>query len=373
MLMDEDDDDDVQDLHVLDPNGDLVLRVGDEVEEKPRAYLVCSKALARASPVFAKMLYGSFAERRPSPVGAHADPDWTVYLPEDRQQPLELLLDVAHGRFDRVPDRLDVARLYQLLVVAEKYDATGMTRPWARGWMEAVKQPGMQDPLLLGVAYELGDSQTFNNMAMKIATECLVDDDGDLVFGYAGDDRETYSFKLCNMEYLVPPGFIEDAASIRRTLLATMLEPYASLYTALKDGDRCTASPQDPNSGKRCDSILLGSLIRSFAARRIDLTAPNPATAYRGSASALQAVLLRLELYTAHSGFSHPPTTSFAFGQAAHPRFGFSLSACEHVLQSSLREGVERSLLVRGGMKFVQPKHQAYLQRQAAKTGLPYK
>ncbi|GJC87636.1 hypothetical protein ColLi_10474 [Colletotrichum liriopes] len=352
-------------VDVFDPNGDLYFQVGEEVEAKTKTYFVCSKALARASTVFGKMLYGGFAESRP----ANTHESWTVELPEDRQEPMELLLHIVHGRFDMVPEQLELTRLYQLLVVAEKYDATRITRPWARGWMEAVKT-SMQNPLLLGVAYELGDSQTFNNMAMKIATECLIDDDEDLVFGYSGDDREAYSYKLRNIEYLVPPGLIEDATSIRKTLLITMLEPYSSLYTTLKHGERCMSSPQDPTGGKRCDSILLGSLIRSFAAQRIDLTAPEPATAYRGSASALQSVLLKLELYTVHSGYSHPSSTSFSFGQTAHPRFGFSLSTCEHVLQSGLREGVERSLMLRGDMSFVQPKHKEYLQKQALKTGL---
>ncbi|GKT51941.1 uncharacterized protein ColSpa_12122 [Colletotrichum spaethianum] len=293
-------------LDVFDSNGDLYFQVGKDVEEKTKTYFVCSKALARASAVFDKMLYGGFAESRP----ADACDSWTVELPEDRQEPMELLLHIVHGRFEMVPDQLELTRLYQFLVVVEKYDATGVTRPWARGWMEAVKT-SMQNPLLLG-----------------------------------------------------------DATSIRKTLLTTMLEPYSNLYTTLKHGDRCMSSPQDPTGGKRCDSILLGSLIRSFAAQRIDLTAPDPVAAYRGSASALQSVLLKLELYTVHSGYSHPSSTPFSFGQAAHPRFGFSLSACEHVLQSGLREGVERSLMLRGDMSFVQPKHREYLQKQAAKTGL---
>ncbi|KAI3558411.1 hypothetical protein CABS03_02429 [Colletotrichum abscissum] len=355
-------------LDVIDSNGDLYLFVGEDVEEKPKNYLVCSKALARTSTVFRKMLYGGFAESRPHHMDG-APRDWTVELPDDRQEALEMLLNISHGRFENVPEQLELTRLYQFLVVTEKYDATSITRPWARGWMEAVKT-SMQNPLLLGVAYELGDAQMFNNMAMKIATECLVDDDGDLVFGYSGANRETYSYKLCNIEYLFPSGFVDDATTIRKTLLTTMLEPYASLYMTLKHGDRCMSSPQDPTGGKRCDSILLGSLIRSFAAQTIDLTAPDPVAAYRGSASALQSVLLKLELFTVHSGFSHPSSTSFSFGQTTHPRFGFTLSACEHVLQSGLREGVERSLMLRGDMSFVQPKHKEYLQKQAQKTGL---
>ncbi|KAJ5017600.1 hypothetical protein K4K57_008197 [Colletotrichum sp. SAR 10_99] len=344
----------------FDPNGDLYLHVGAGVEEKTKTYFVCSKALARASTVFRKMLYGGFAE------SGHSDVDhgWTVDLPEDRQQPMEMMLNIVHGAFEKVPEKIELTELYTFLVVTEKYDATNITRPWAKGWMEGVKT-SMQNPLLLGVAYELGDYQTFNAMAMKIATECHLDHEEDLVFGFAGENRESYTYKLKNLDCLIPDGLLDDAASIRKTLLIAMLDPYLNLYGALKGGDRCMSSPGDPSGGKRCDSLLLGSLIKSFATQNLDLTANDPVKAYRGSASHLQSVMLKLELYTIHSGYAHPTTSSFSFGQTAPSRFGFSMSACEHVLQSGLREGVERSLMLRGNMSFAQPKHKEYLTKQA--------
>ncbi|KAE9572328.1 hypothetical protein CGMCC3_g11745 [Colletotrichum fructicola] len=352
----------------FDPNGDLYLHVGAGVEKKTKTYFVCSKALARASTVFRKMLYGGFAE------SGHSDADhgWTVDLPEDRQQPMEMMLNIVHGAFEKVPEKIELTELYTFLVVTEKYDATNITRPWAKGWMEGVKT-SMQNPLLLGVAYELGDYQTFNAMAMKIATECHLDHEEDLVFGFAGENRESYTYKLKNLDCLIPDGLLDDAASIRKTLLIAMLDPYLNLYGALKGGDRCMSSPGDPSGGKRCDSLLLGSLIKSFATQNLDLTANDPVKAYRGSASHLQSVMLKLELYTIHSGYAHPTTSSFSFGQTAPSRFGFSMSACEHVLQSGLREGVERSLMLRGNMSFAQPKHKEYLTKQAVENNLTYR
>ncbi|KAI8175181.1 hypothetical protein K4K51_007759 [Colletotrichum sp. SAR 10_75] len=261
----------------FDPNGDLYLHVGAGVEEKAKTYFVCSKALARASTVFRKMLYGGFAESGQSDV----DHGWTVDLPEDRQQPMEMMLNIVHGAFEKVPEKIELTELYTFLVVTEKYDATNITRPWAKGWMEGVKT-SMQNPLLLGVAYELGDYQTFNAMAMKIATECHLDHEEDLVFGFAGENRESYTYKLKNLDCLIPDGLLDDAASIRKTLLIAMLDPYLNLYGALKGGDRCMSSPGDPSGGKRCDSLLLGSLIKSFATQNLDLTANDPVKAYRG-------------------------------------------------------------------------------------------
>ncbi|KAK1584972.1 uncharacterized protein LY79DRAFT_591828 [Colletotrichum navitas] len=375
-MMDEDDADyeratrGIDEVDVLDSRGDLHLQVGGDVEKQPKTYLVCSKSLARVSTVFEKMLYGGFAESRPTDTAYRR---WTVELPDDRLEPTELLLHIAHGRFDRVPEQLELTRLYQFLVVIDKYDAAGATRPWARGWLEFVQEATL-NPLLLGVAYELGHLPTFEIMMRKISDECLVDDDGDLVFGFAGDNREAYSYKLRNIEYLVPPGLLEDTASTRMKLLTTMLEPYASLYATLKHGDRCQSSPQDPTSGRRCDSILLGSLIRSFAAQGIDLAAPDPAAAYRGSAATLQAILPRLELYTSqHPGvlmtLPSSPLPS-PFGQPPLPHFEFAPAACEQELEAALRDGLERSLVLKGQVIFSQPRHGEYLWKQASKTGL---
>ncbi|KAI8158375.1 hypothetical protein K4K49_003284 [Colletotrichum sp. SAR 10_70] len=233
------------------------------------------------------MLYGGFAE------SGHSDVDhgWTVDLPEDRQQPMEMMLNIVHGAFEKVPEKIELTELYTFLVVTEKYDATNITRPWAKGWMEGVKT-SMQNPLLLGVAYELGDYQTFNAMAMKIATECHLDHEEDLVFGFAGENRESYTYKLKNLDCLIPDGLLDDAASIRKTLLIAMLDPYLNLYGALKGGDRCMSSPGDPSGGKRCDSLLLGSLIKSFATQNLDLTANDPVKAYRGKTLFIDRLLL---------------------------------------------------------------------------------
>ncbi|KAK1984490.1 hypothetical protein LZ30DRAFT_747861 [Colletotrichum cereale] len=332
-------------LDILDARGDLYLKVGEDVEKEPKTYLVCSKALARASPVFEKMLYGSFTESRPT------DQHWTVELPEDHQEPTELLLHIAHGRFDEVPEQLEFLRLYYFLAVVDKYDAAGATRPWARGWLNGVRAD-TQNPHLLGIAYELGATPTFDAMARKIVAACLVDDDGDLVFGYACKNKKAYSYKLQNVKYLVPPGLLGDISSKRTTLLTTILMPYTSLYAKLKRVNRCSSTQQDLTAGRQCDSILFGSLIRSFAAQQIDLTTPEPLVAYRGSAAALQAVLPRLELYTAHSNFP------------VHP------SRVPASAAGDLQDGLKKSQVLMAQVSFAKSKYGDHLRNQASKTGL---
>lgn len=73
----------------FDPNGDLRLVIGEQKAES----VVCSRSLARASPIFNKMLYGAFSESKP------VEGDWHVELPEDDPYALCFLLNIIHGPF----------------------------------------------------------------------------------------------------------------------------------------------------------------------------------------------------------------------------------------------------------------------------------
>lgn len=97
-------------------SGDLTITAGKE----ERQFLVCSKTLARASPVFKAMLYGNFKEARP----ASLTEPWVVELPEDDAHSSEVLFNIIHSNFDRIPDALPLQKLFDILVVTDKYDMT---------------------------------------------------------------------------------------------------------------------------------------------------------------------------------------------------------------------------------------------------------
>jgi hypothetical protein len=95
-----------------DEDGDLRLLVGpDEI-----AHVVCSRTLARVSPVWKIMLYGPMRESRPE------SGDWVVKLPEDDEAALGLLLSTAHSAWDTLPKRLSPNELYNVCRLTDKYD-----------------------------------------------------------------------------------------------------------------------------------------------------------------------------------------------------------------------------------------------------------
>lgn len=115
----------------LDSSGDLRLQVGPEQQN----YVVCSKTMQHISTVWKTMLSGGFAESKP----LDTDTEWVVSLPKDKSKPMLIVLNIIHSRFSLVPKKLTMLELYHIVVLTEKYDITKTTRPWARPWMNCVR------------------------------------------------------------------------------------------------------------------------------------------------------------------------------------------------------------------------------------------
>lgn len=162
-------------LNKIDPRGDLKLRVGterrDQGSEKPTGFLVCSRTLARVSPVFDRMLYGSFTEAKPE-----NGRDWTVELPHDMPSAMELFLHIAHGHLQKAPRALSIHELFDLTALTHFYDAAHLLVPWVRPWVDTLMNAtsGPDDaavPKLIWIGWELGHRQMFEATVRRVTTE----------------------------------------------------------------------------------------------------------------------------------------------------------------------------------------------------------
>ncbi|KAF5677127.1 hypothetical protein FCIRC_6854 [Fusarium circinatum] len=155
---------------VFDPRGDVKLCVG---ETDPVTLIACSRALARASPVFERMLFGSFMESKPSNGG-----DWIVELPEDKPKALSIFLHISHGQFDQVNRALSIDDLYDLTVLSNYYDGTHMLEPWVGRWMSLVEDDTKASKVSMAkslwIAWEFGRKDSF----CRIARRMLMESDG---------------------------------------------------------------------------------------------------------------------------------------------------------------------------------------------------
>ncbi len=159
----------------VDRRGDVRLKVGcnhdgNDLEWQQSEFLACSRTLARASPVFDRMLYGPYAE------ATHDNSaDWIVRLPDDKPFPLQVFLNIAHANFAMVPKVLSVDNLYDLAALTNYYDATLLLSPWIQGWLasaaEIIRDANIILPRMLWVSWEFGCKESFSTVARRILME----------------------------------------------------------------------------------------------------------------------------------------------------------------------------------------------------------
>lgn len=155
----------------------VTLQVGRDCETKdnfwqPAEFLVCSRTLARASPVFDRMLYGPYIEAMGNKTDATG---WTVALPEDKPAPMQVFLNIAHANFVLVPLILSVDSLYDLAVLTNYYDATPLLLPWIGAWMASLAEIS-QDAneiqyKMLWITWEFGRKEEFGAIAHRMLME----------------------------------------------------------------------------------------------------------------------------------------------------------------------------------------------------------
>lgn len=165
------------DFVVVDRRGDLRLEVGREPGTRDDSwqraeFLVCSRTLARASPVFDRMLHGPFVEAKHDPKDSAG---WRVVLPDNNPAPMEVFLNIAHANVARIPHILSVDHLYDLAVLTNYYDATPLLSPWIDVWIsstsEISRDANMIQPKLLWISWEFGRTETFRIVAHRLLME----------------------------------------------------------------------------------------------------------------------------------------------------------------------------------------------------------
>ncbi|KAI0600989.1 hypothetical protein F4775DRAFT_542316 [Biscogniauxia sp. FL1348] len=268
---------------VVDPDGDLTLRVG---QNKPKArygsmaeeaitFVVCSRTVARASPVWKKLLYGGFAEsKRPS---TSSSSEWLVELPEDNPKAMSTMLHIIHSRFENVPritDSFVLDDLYQLTVLTDKYDLTAVLRPWATSWMRSLHQtrnswskslfPTSADLRRhLWIAWELGDldhlRKTAKEMILYLPGNILQGNPADLTFGTA-----SHILEIPDLEDMMRKERIRCIGSLLkpfRDIMDRLLQqPKTAGYKAV-----CQYHMNYYGTTEDCDGALLGVVVRSLS------------------------------------------------------------------------------------------------------------
>ncbi|KAK0706013.1 hypothetical protein B0T26DRAFT_861902, partial [Lasiosphaeria miniovina] len=254
----------------IDEDGDLLLRVGSELEESEhRLFRVCSSALRRASPVWKKMLFGLWAEAKPK------EGQWVVSLPDDPSTALEVILDIIHARFQCLPNTFtpSLTQIYQILILVDKYDVVHVIRPCVKEWtktLESVtKIPASDRAARIHVAWELGNHWRYpKDLIAAVFRPCVDGRSGGLVY-----ESSKTNFALINRDHFGPPDLIEVIQQARLNMIQRALD-FFHKQISLRAGNNsaCSVSVKkkrqlDSDSvseRKRCDMLILSGIYRGL-------------------------------------------------------------------------------------------------------------
>jgi hypothetical protein len=159
----------------FDEGGDLYLKVG---QNPGRIMLVDSRALSRVSPRLKEII--SLNQK------AINDSDWTIELPDDDADPFALLLNLIHTRFEKVPSKVSLKKLYGVCILTKKYEMKQVLRPVAERWFKAVGTSTEDYGLFFKkafIAWELGFAEELSDMVGHVVLNCSLDADDQLVIG----------------------------------------------------------------------------------------------------------------------------------------------------------------------------------------------
>ncbi|RKL45150.1 hypothetical protein BFJ70_g3170 [Fusarium oxysporum] len=151
--------------------------------------LVDSRALSRVSPRLKEIVSRNQKDTKDGG-------DWTIELPDDDAVPFTVLLNMIHTRFEKVPAKVSLKKLYGACILTSKYEMTQVLRPVAERWFNAVGTSTGDYGLFFKKAYiawELGFSEELSDMVGHVVLNCSLDLDDQLVIG---ENKE----RLCDFE-----------------------------------------------------------------------------------------------------------------------------------------------------------------------------
>ncbi|KAI1310162.1 hypothetical protein F5Y03DRAFT_403751 [Xylaria venustula] len=279
----------------LDPKGDLRLNVGT-VDAK--SFTVCSKSLARASPFWDKLLYGVFKEGKDQN-SQDGNLEWTIDLPDDDPKAMEVLLNIAHGRFDAVPKykkNVAIADVYDISVITDKYHMTYMIRPWAKDWARSALYSTKFRPKLwqwtnvhrrLWISWELGDRAAFEKNAKRLLWE---------------------SSEQCDLRddsVLEPPEIYGIIERTRLDTIKALLAPFREIIEGLRSNQTtlCQEDQEDESIAKSCIYSMLDKSTASLRRNRL-WPIPQPEEV-SDSLAALSRTLKRIKIKGKSDKCSH--------------------------------------------------------------------
>ncbi|KAM3506620.1 hypothetical protein MY11210_007468 [Beauveria gryllotalpidicola] len=151
---------------IFDNHGDIEVQVSGGTTR----YIVCSRALARTSPLLRSRMRQDFVADTQDRCTRRSV---MIELDGNDEDSLTILFNIAHAHFLAVPRTLSIQQMYNLSMLTSCYNCTSILGPWVDSWIAGVEGTVRRDDMamMLWVFWELGFSGEFRTMAHRMTVE----------------------------------------------------------------------------------------------------------------------------------------------------------------------------------------------------------
>lgn len=157
---------------VFDKHADARVRLRRGGDIEATVYLVCSRAVARASPAL-KSKIQIISSTEDAKGGPEVLDGQVIEVFADDNDSLSIFLKAAHADFLEIPRTLSVSQLYNLATFASHYDCAAILAPWVPLWASAVEGHvrGPNMARILWLFWDLGLEDLYTNLARRMGME----------------------------------------------------------------------------------------------------------------------------------------------------------------------------------------------------------
>ncbi|KAK3616282.1 hypothetical protein LTR56_026057 [Elasticomyces elasticus] len=185
-------------------------------------------------------------------------------MQDDDPDALKIVLNIAHLRFEAVPQSLDFKQLLSLAILTDKYQATRVLRPWIANWTmdltRFVGKPGYEE--CAWIAWEFGLEVEFEHIVTYLILHAKVDHEGSCLV----DDEYLESKQL-------PSGLIESILDVRYTTIERLLGIPYDYMGRVENKEHAAGLCR--LSKAECTALLFGSLMLGLKSLGLGLSQPD--------------------------------------------------------------------------------------------------
>ncbi|KAI9720517.1 MAG: hypothetical protein M1828_005688 [Chrysothrix sp. TS-e1954] len=222
-------------------DGDFTVSTGQGQPEQ--RFKVARSCMRHASPVWDRMLDpdSPFTESR----------EKLATFPEDDSDALLILVAITHLRFDLLPETATLSDIESLVMTADKYGLVNIARPWLTKWLQDCADAEKPSTWTrMKIAWYMGEKAVFTDLLPTSITYISKVESGMWV------DAENHCIDVAEYKTLLGA----PADSYRKRAFIALFRPFHDRIHELTTSRCC----QTRRFFDECDSIILGSLIRSL-------------------------------------------------------------------------------------------------------------